>query len=58
MFSGEQIGKEVFMEETITITKDEYDELIEDRKFLDCLRSAGVDNWEGYDFAIEMFNEE
>jgi len=29
-----------------------------DVSFLNCLRNAGVDNWEGYDFAIEAFNEE
>ena len=26
--------------------------------FLDCLESCGVDNWEGYDDAREMFREE
>jgi len=40
-------------EETITITKAEYDDLVRDQKFLNCLRRAGVDNWEGYGYAQE-----
>jgi hypothetical protein len=39
----------------VQIPKNEYDELLEDSKFLAALRSAGVDNWDGYDFAIEIF---
>lgn len=42
----------------VVITKDEYDELLEDQRFLRCLERAGVDNWDGYDFAREYFNEE
>lgn len=44
--------------EKVTITKEQYDELLEDQRFLRCLEHAGVDNWEGYDFALEYFNEE
>jgi len=43
-------------EETITIPKKEYDELIHDSEFLNALRSCGVDNWEWYDEAINMMN--
>ncbi len=28
----------------------------EDQAFLEALRSAGVDNWEGYDYAQELFD--
>lgn len=42
---------------TITIPKSEYDQLIKDSEFLEALRSAGVDNWEGYDFAFEILKE-
>lgn len=42
----------------ITITMDDYEELVADHRFLECLQSASVDNWEGYDDAIEMFQEE
>ena len=38
---------------TVTLTKAEYDELLEDSAFLLDLQGAGVDNWEGYDFACE-----
>lgn len=41
------------MEEKIEISKSEYEELIEDQKLLHALQGAGVDNWEGYDFALE-----
>lgn len=38
---------------TVTITKDLYDQLIKDSNFLSALEGAGVDNWGGYDDAIE-----
>ena len=44
--------------ETITISKQVYDELLEDSHFLQCLQDAGVDNWDGYDFAREAYNSE
>lgn len=44
-------------EKTVTISKKEYDDLIEDSLWLSCLESAGVDNWSGYDFAMEEFQE-
>lgn len=42
---------------TITITKEEYEELLDDSQLLDALREAGVDNWDGYDEAMEMLDE-
>lgn len=44
-------------EPTITITRSEYDNLVSDSGLLNCLRRAGVDNWDGWDFAIEEFNK-
>jgi hypothetical protein len=41
----------------VTITKKEYDELVEDQRFLECLRAGGVDNWEWWDEACAMFHE-
>lgn len=32
--------------------------LLDDSDFLDCLKSAGVDNWDGYENAQEMFYDE
>lgn len=46
------------MEEMITISKEEFDLFMEDSKWLRCLEDAGVDNWEGYDYARELFNGE
>ena len=45
------------MELNITISKEEYESLLEDQKLLQCLQGAGVDNWEGYDYALEMMEE-
>lgn len=39
--------------EMITIPKSEYDQLLADSKLLSALRAGGVDNWDGWDFAIE-----
>ena len=44
--------------ETVTISKEEYESLLEDRKWLQALENAGVDNWEGYDYARELMNED
>ena len=44
--------------ETVTITKEEYEYLLEQSEFLGCLEACGVDNWNGYSDAYEMFNEE
>jgi len=46
------------MTETVTISKKEYEELLEDQKMLNALQDAGVDIWEGYDYAMELLNEE
>lgn len=43
--------------ETVAIPKAEYEKLLEDQFWLECLESAGVDNWEGYDEAIQLFKE-
>ena len=45
-------------DEMITITKKEYDQLISDQEFLNALQGAGVDNWDGYDEALEILHGE
>jgi len=40
-------------QETVTISKSEYDQLLADSKLLNILRGAGVDNWDGWDYAME-----
>lgn len=43
--------------EMITISKEEYESLEEYSQFYHALVAAGVDNWVGYDLAIEIKNE-
>ena len=45
------------MEETVTITRKEYERLSEDSRILGNLRAAGVDNWEGYYLAFQDEDE-
>ena len=44
--------------ELVTITKEEFDELVSRSNFLTALENAGVDNWEGYDEAVNSLSEE
>lgn len=44
---------EVAVQETVTILKSEYEQLLADSKLLNALRGVGVDNWDGYNFAME-----
>ncbi len=39
---------------TVTLTYDEYDDMQQQLHWLACLEGAGVDNWSGYDYAIEL----
>lgn len=39
------------------VDNEELQELIDDSDFLQALISAGVDNWSGYDFAQELYEE-
>lgn len=42
----------------IMIPDERYHELIMDSRILRALDRAGVDNWEGYDHAMEFLEEE
>lgn len=44
--------------EMVTITKSEYEELLDDSRKLSALECMGVDNWCGYDEAMQYYNEE
>ena len=44
-------------EKMVTITEAEYDKLSEDSRFLCALENAGVDNWDGYYYAMEEYRE-
>lgn len=45
------------MDEMITISKKYFDDLVDDQNLLNALQNAGVDNWEGYDYAMEEYQE-
>lgn len=44
-------------DDSIRITKKEYEGLNKDSRILLALQGAGVDNWEGFDSAMEMLDE-
>lgn len=46
------------IEEVITITKSEYERLIEMSEKFSCLEACGVDNWCGYGDAMEMYESD
>ena len=39
----------------IDITQERYEELLDAEHFLMCLEAGGVDNWVGYDLALECY---
>lgn len=43
-------------ENNITISLSHYADLLDKADMLRCLQNAGVDNWEGYDFAMEEYD--
>jgi hypothetical protein len=43
--------------DTVTIPRKMYEELIESQRWLTALESAGVDNWDGIDYAHEIHLE-
>jgi hypothetical protein len=45
------------MDEQVTISRIEYECLLAAQDWLSALESAGVDNWEGFDCAREIYNE-
>lgn len=47
------VGKHTHGE--VTISKEEYDSLILDSLLLECLENCGVDNWDGWDCAVEAY---
>lgn len=39
------------------VESDEYEELLDDSLFLNCLQNNGVDNWEWYSEAVEEYQQ-
>lgn len=46
------------VEEMVSITKEEYDSLVDCKRTLDALEQGGVDNWEWYSESINMYYPE
>ena len=44
--------------DTVTVRREQYEGLLEKAKWLAALEAAGVDNWDGIDYAFELFNED
>lgn len=45
------------MDETITIPVTEYAKLLKDQQWLECLEACGVDNWQGFDAAADIYRD-
>lgn len=45
------------LEESVSISKKEYSRLLQQDEWVSCLDQAGVDNWEGIDYAIELYDQ-
>ncbi len=43
--------------EMVSISKTEFDRLIQDQKWLQALEAAGVDNWEGCEQAQDLLGD-
>lgn len=41
----------------VEITQEQYDYFLENERWIECLEEAGVDNWDGYEFARDLFRE-
>lgn len=44
--------------EEITISTEEYEILVHRSRYLDYLEMGGVDNWDGFDFAMDAARED
>lgn len=55
---GEDVAKmnENVLDDTVNIPRGRYEDLLETEAWNEALEAAGVDNWDGIDFAQEIFN--
>lgn len=56
-FYLENIAMNSNLEPTVTITVKEYESLQRDLQWLNAIECAGVDNWEGYEEAMNILEE-
>lgn len=45
------------MDDTVNIPVGEYKDLLDRSAWLSALEAAGVNNWDGWDFALEIYDE-
>lgn len=59
VFSAAQFCKaqDVTGQSEVGLSEDRYNELLEAESKLGCLVAAGVDSWEGWDEAMQMFSD-
>lgn len=50
-------GQDLTADDFVTVSRAEYDELKRGALLLGALQAAGVDNWHGFDHAVELFNK-
>lgn len=53
----DEIEVEFDPETMVVILKEDYEELLFCQRVLEALEAAGVDNWDGYDDAVEIYAE-
>ena len=53
-----QTEERIIMDETVTISRKEYDQLKKDTDMLNALKACVVDNWEGYSEAHKYLREQ
>lgn len=44
-------------ETSVPVPKSRYEDLLRSEAMLEALRASGVDNWDGYDFAIDDYHD-
>lgn len=52
-----ELFKPILLPDNITISKKEYEDLIDDSLKLSALEGMGVDNWCGWDDAMSYYND-
>lgn len=45
-------------DDSVTILREDYDMMVDQIEFLNCLRIVGVEYWEGFEEAQELYEEE
>ena len=52
------MSRRIRTQPVVEISPERYQELLDAERLLNALEAAGVDNWEGYDAAVESLDED